>query len=203
MGWETMYDKIEITSCACGNGKVERHNCKRGDDWNRRENYIYGEKILCDKCDAKYKIETVTKHHFCPSWKGDGIVVKQYLVPKNCTLNISAAEKSFNFKFDEKIISLYSKNEISSMIDDMKKNKFSTRVEYADTKNIIDMYYRKYKKKRLSPIIDILIDSLFKYETYEWTKDRMEQFRVQEAKEIKRKEIILESTLSKSYFLDF
>ncbi|MFV0476122.1 MAG: hypothetical protein ACK5MQ_18250, partial [Pikeienuella sp.] len=126
-----------------------------------------------------------------------------YLVPKELTLDINTSEKIFNFKFDEQIISLYSKNEISSMVEDMKKNKYSTRVEFEETKIIIDIYYRKYKKKRLNLIVDVLTDSLIKYDTYKWTKDKMEQFRKQEAKEIKMKLVNKEKALLKSYQLIF
>lgn len=40
MSWDTVYDRLEKSSCACGNGSVFRHSYMRMDDWNRTDDGI-------------------------------------------------------------------------------------------------------------------------------------------------------------------
>ncbi len=53
MSWDTVYDRLEKSSCACGKGSVLRHSYMRMDDWNRTDDGYYGEEIQCEYCSKR------------------------------------------------------------------------------------------------------------------------------------------------------
>ena len=155
MSWDTVYDRLEKSSCACGKGSVLRHSYMRMDDWNRTDDGYYGEEIQCDYCSKKYHIEHYIRHFFGPSWEGDGISDIPFLVPIGMSLKHDVSPKYFNFGLDEKIVSSYEKRNIQAVIDDMSTNKYSTRLTLNESRDIVNLYYRTYRKRSLPNIIKL------------------------------------------------
>ncbi|MCM1089801.1 MAG: hypothetical protein NC092_10350 [Butyrivibrio sp.] len=203
MSWDTVYDRLEKSSCACGKGSVLRHSYMRMDDWNRTEDGYYGEGIQCEYCSKKYHIEHCIRHFFCPSWEGDGISDIPFLVPIGMSLKRDVSPKYFNFDLDEKIVSSYEKSNIQAVIDDMSINKYSTRLTLNDSKDIVNLYYRTYRKRSLPNIIKVLQMCISNYDSYEWTFEKMQKYKVEEQQRIEMNTQIINDTISKSYKLDF
>lgn len=93
MSWDTMYDRLERSRCACGKGVAIRHSYMKMDDWNRSEDGYYGEEIQCNDCSKKFHIEHDIKYYLCPSWKSDGISDMSYLIPNGMTLAHDVQQK--------------------------------------------------------------------------------------------------------------
>ena len=113
MSWERTEYK-EVAPCACGKGTIVRLAYTEDDDWNRSRSGIINEKIACENCRTQYHIEHVIRHYSCPSWKGDGISDKAYLVPNSLTIPEQISEKHFSFNVEEEIVSIYSYDEIKA-----------------------------------------------------------------------------------------
>lgn len=203
MSWDTVYDRLEKSSCACGKGSVLRHSYMRMDDWNRTDDGYYGEEILCEYCSKKFHIEHYIRHFFCPSWEGNGISDVPFLVPIGMTLKHDVSPKHFNFKLDEKIVSSYEKSIIKIVIEDMSINKYSTRLRLDDSKDIVDLYYRTYRKRSLPNIIDLLQKCISNYDSYEWTFEKMQKYKDEEQKLIETNTRKNDEAISKSYKLNF
>lgn len=203
MSWNTVYDRLEKSSCACGKGSVLRHSYMRMDDWNRTDDGYYGEEIQCDFCSKRYHIEHDIRHFFCPSWEGDGISDTPFLVPSGMTLKHDVSPKHFNFGLDEKIVSAYEKSNIQAVIEDMSINKYSTRLTLEDSKDIVNLYYGTYRKRGLPNIIKLLKQCKSNYDSYEWTFERMQKYKIEEQQRIETNKRIISDTISKSYKLNF
>lgn len=203
MSWETMYDRLEISHCLCGKGTVTRQTYFEMDDFNRARDGYYDEKIQCTDCATKYHIEHHIRYYFCPPWKGDGIADTPYLVPNNMTLKHDVNEKIFVFSLKERIISSYKKDSLESVIDDMEKSRYSTRVELTDSKEIVNLYYRKHNKRSLPNIIELLKQCVSDYSSYEWDFDRMQEYRQQEQNRIEANIEKINNTIAHSYELKF
>ena len=85
----------------------------------------------------------------------------------------------------------------------MKENRFTTRLELEDSKSIVDMYYRRYKKKNLQLIIPFLEKIIHNYDKYEWIPEKIEEYRVKEKKEIEENHAVIERVISQSFELHF
>lgn len=203
MSWDTVYDRLEKSSCACGKGSVLRHSYMRMDDWNRIDDGYYGEEIRCEYCSKKYHIEHNIRHFLCPSWEGDGINDIPFLVPIGMTLKHDLSPKYFNFGLDEKIVSSYKKSNIQAVIDDMSINKYSTQLTLDASKDIVNLYYRTYRKRSLPNIIKLLQKCKSNYDSYEWTFEKMQNYKNEEQKRIETNTQIINDVISKSYKLSF
>ena len=153
MSWDTVYDRLKKPSCACGKGIVIWHTYMEMNDWNQIRDDYYGEEIQCEHCGRKYHIEHDIKHFICPSWEGDGVRDTTYLIPNGMTLQHDIMPKHFNFHLDEKVVAFYTKDSLQSVVDDMTTNRYSTRLTLSDSKNIVSLYYPKYRKRSLPNII--------------------------------------------------
>lgn len=203
MSWDTVYDRLEKSNCACGKGTIIRHSYMRMDDWGRSENGYYGEEIQCKYCSKKFHIEHYIRHFFCPSWKGDGISDTPFLVPNGMTLKHDVLPKYFNFRLDEIIVSSYEKGDLQDVIDDMTINKYSTRLTLTNSKDIVNLYNRKYHKRSLPNIIKLLQKCLCDYDCYDWTFDKMQKYKIEEQRRIEVNTQIINDTISQSYELSF
>lgn len=203
ISWDTVYDKLEQSPCACEKGVVIRHNCMRMDDWNQSEIYYYGEEIQCNDCGKKYHIEYYTRSYTCPSWVGDGIIETPYLIPNGMTLKHDISGKFFGFNLEEQIVSSFEEENIHMVIDDMETNKYSTRLKLADSNRIVDLYYQRYHKRSLPDIIELLHKCIYNYNTYEWTFDKMQEYKIEEQQRIKVNNQMINDTISQSYKLEF
>lgn len=81
MSWNTVYDRLEKSSCACGKGSVLRHSYMRMDDWNRTDDGYYGEEIQCDFCSKRYHIEHDIRHFFVHHGKAMVLVILHFWFP--------------------------------------------------------------------------------------------------------------------------
>lgn len=202
-----MYDRKEQAVCACGEGFVKRNSYQEGDDWNRFREGVENEEIRCGKCAEKYHIEHLVKRYNCMPWDGDGIIDTTYLVPNGKTINIQSEPKRLPFEcfvnFNEQAVALYSKEDLQAAIEDMKTNKFSTRLSLETSKNLVSAYLRDKKSKKLANIIKALDFCIENYDNFEWTFAKVKEFRKEEAKLLKDNEKELEQTLSESYELNF
>lgn len=203
MSWETINEKIEHSQCACGNGYVTRQSSTQMDDWNRIRIQNYNEIIQCENCSSKFHIQNYQEYIFRPPWKGDSIRITSYLVPNGMTLLYDVTKKHFDFTFEEKIISSFSKENIIMIIDDMTSNKYSTRVELNNSKVIIDLYFKLHNKRSLPPIIEVLHQCLKDYDSYEWTFSVMKEFIYKEQERIKHNSEKINDSLSQSFKLNF
>lgn len=202
MSWDRT-EYVETAVCACGKGTIVRHAYREKDDWNREREKIISEKIYCDACEKKYHIEHYVRYFFQPSWEGDGVMDRAFLVPNNYTIPAEISERIFRFNLDEQIVATYCLEEILSAKSDMIRNKFSTRLERQSSKEIVKLFAKKYKKRSLSLIVELLSQIESRYEDYKWTPLRMEEYRNQEKIRIKENEQAIQDVLNQSFELSF
>ena len=202
MSWDRT-EYVETAVCACGKGTIVRHAYREKDDWNREREKIISEKIYCDACEKKYHIEHYVRYFLQPLWEGDGVMDRAFLVPNNYTIPAEISERIFRFNLDEQIVATYCLEEILSAKSDMIRNKFSTRLERQSSKEIVKLFAKKYKKRSLSLIVELLSQIESRYEDYKWTPLRMEEYRNQEKIRIKENEQAIQDVLNQSFELSF
>lgn len=193
----------EIAPCACGKGMVVRLAYTEEDDWNRSRSGIIGEKIKCENCCAQYHIEHVIRCYPCPKWDGDGVVDKAYLVPNSIYIPAKISEKRFDFSIDEQIVSTFSYEEIYAARADMIKNRYSTRLELESSREIVSIYEKRYKKKKLVPIVDMLSCIEQRYDEYGWTQEKLAAYREEEKEMIGANEREIATAIAQSIPLEF
>ncbi len=202
MSWDrTEYTETAI--CACGKGTIVRLAYIEDDDWNRTRGGIISEEICCTECKEKFHIEHYIQHYFCPYWKGDGIIDRTYLVPNNFTIPSVLSEKNFCFSVDEQIVANYYLEEISAAKADMIRNKYSTKLERKSSQDIVAWYEKRYKRRSLSPIVELLNNIESQYDHYEWTPQRLEEFRNNEKIKIQENKRVIADVIARSFELDF
>lgn len=202
MSWERT-EYVEVAKCACGEGTVVRHSYIEDDDWNRIRDGVISEEICCDACKKNYHIEHYARHCFCFSWEGDGIVDKAYLVPDNLSIPSEIHKRTFSFELDEQIVAAYCLEEIINVKLDMIQNKYSTRLERQSSKDIVNLFVKKHKRRSLEPIVELLNYIENQYEKYEWTHQRLSEFRDQERIRIQENKKSIAAILDQSFELDF
>lgn len=203
MGW----DRIRIdkySNCACGQGQVIKHCWQEDDDWNRSRSGVSGYDIDCPDCKSNYHICSITRRHVCPSWKSDGISMYEYLVPNGLKLPKAITPMIIQTdSADAEIVSRYSVETIKNVIDDMNKNKYSTRVYLRESKSIICICNKRLHTKSLSKIVPYLKEIIDKYDTYKWNPVTISEFKKKEQTQIQNNENEIARVVSKSILLDF
>lgn len=202
MSWDTV-EYIEEATCACSKGKVIRSIYESSNDWNQHRQGTNEERILCKYCNEKYHIEHYIRYYYCPTWIGDGVVDGTYLVQNGLCIPKPIGEKRFDFSVEEKIVSMFTLNEIIKSKEDMILNKYSTRVKLETSKNIISLYNDKYKRRSLPKIIEMLENIEQKYNTFKWTYEKMKTYRENEQEKIKRNNEEINNVIKQSYKLEF
>lgn len=203
MSWDKFnYDETAI--CACGKGNVVRHMEQRDDDWNRSETICLSEELVCTNCKTKYHIEHLINHFLCLPWKGDGISDRAFLVPNGMKIPSVKVERNFSFsEIDKEIVAKISLSEIKESINDMVANKYTTRLQLSSSRLIVNLYQGQYKKKSLNLIVPILRKIVQNYDSYEWTPEKIEEYRKVEQEEIEKNNKAIEETINQSFELDF
>lgn len=205
MSWERMSERKEKAVCACGKGLVTRISYTEGDDWNRYREGTYGEKIECDECARKYHIEPISKSYLTS--EGYETVTTDYLVPNDMTLKIKTEPTrlpyEYHLNFSENAVALFSKEELQAAIEDMKKSKYSTRVSFASSKRLAELHLKCKKSKSLAKVIASLESCILNYENYEWTHDKVIEYKEQERLEIEENQKKLQQALQKSHKLRY
>lgn len=204
MSWDycTVYEQAV---CACGNGVVTREkHCKSG-DWGRSEEHIHNEEIKCENCAANYHIEHRNGHHFLP-WKGDWWDIA-YLVPNGCSITLPTKPQYLPFEqtraFEERAIASFTKEELADAVVDMKTHKYSTRLTLESSRELVGIYKRAHNSVKLSNIISAIESCIVKYDTYEWTCDKVKRFREEETVILDNNKKQNDKTLSESFELKF
>lgn len=100
-------------------------------------------------------------------------------------------------------MSSFEKDNLHAIIYDMTTNKYSTRLKLTGSKSIVDLYYRWYHKRSLPNIIILLKKCVCNYNSYEWTFDKMQEFKIKEQQRINANIKIINDTISQSYKLEF
>ena len=85
----------------------------------------------------------------------------------------------------------------------MKSSRYSTRLSEAVSKSILSDYYCRYKKKSLTPIIEMLQDCVSNYTSYEWTYKKMQTYKLEEKKKIDENNRVINEVLKEAYPLNF
>lgn len=205
MSWDR-WEYNKYSKCACGKGKVIAHCWHADDDWNRSESGINSIEISCHDCSKSYHVETVHRYSWCPSWIGSGNSSRYYLVPNNIKIpSVITKKNDYDFydAFEEQLAGQYTKVELYNAIDDMQENKYSTRVKLNISKSIIYKFSKAKNTKSLKNIIPQLKSILKNYDSFTWTKTKIEKFREEEEKIIADNEEKIAQAISKSYELDF
>lgn len=192
MSYDRMREETQTATCACGGGTVTRIWYYEMNDWNQtREGYSDFE-IHCDACKNKYHTE------YCYHGKSD-----YYLVPNGKTTHHTADILHFNFRLKEKLVANYPLEDLKLAIKDMISSRYSTRLSESVSKSILSDYYCYYKKKSLPPIIEMLQDCATNYDSYEWTYEKMQAYKLEEKKKIDENNKVINEVLKESYPLDF
>ena len=92
---------------------------------------------------------------------------------------------------------------LEKVIDDMQRNKYSTRIEKKESKDIVYIYKRYYKKQALPAIVSMLKECVANYNSYEWTYDKVKKYREKQRKEQEDNEKYIAEVKKKSFLLDF
>ena len=203
ISWDR-YEYDEQSSCACGKGIVIKHCYREDDDWNRSREGCTGVDIQCPECKSKYHYDSITRYSWCPSWIGDGYYTYEYLVPNGLYIpEVITARSDFGHTVKEDIVCCVTKQALQDVIEDMKINKYSTRVQMSESGTIVSICSKRLRTKSLSRIIPILQEILDSYEQYEWNPDTIAEYKQQENERIKRNEDMITDVISKSYELHF
>lgn len=104
---------------------------------------------------------------------------------------------------DEQIVSQFSLTEISAAKSDMLKNKYSTRLELQISRDIVELFFKEYKRRSLPPIIALLKDIENNYGHYEWTSERLKKYRNNEENQIAERKQAIANIIEKSIELSF
>ena len=64
-------------------------------------------------------------------------------------------------------------------------------------------YEKEYKRRSLSPIVELLNNIENQYDQYEWTPQRLEEFRNNEKIKIQENKQVIADVLGQSFELDF
>ena len=180
MSWDRI-EYQEAASCACGKGRVIRTAYQEDDDWNRFRSGSFGEEIECSDCSKKYHIEHLVRHFFQYSWDGDGISDTTYLVENGYTLKHKTSVDSIPVNgVEENIVASFTKDELMQALAEMKSAKFSTKLQLQSSKQIVSLYFKRYKKRSLPRIIEYLQICIDKYESFQWNPDTIKQYHERE-----------------------
>ena len=205
MSWERMFERKERAVCVCGKGYVIHTTYTEGDDWNRYREGTYGARIECDECAQKYHIESITKSYLTS--EGYETVTTDYLVPNGMTLEIKIEPTRLPYErflnFSENAVALFSKGELQEAIENMRKSKYSTRVSLGSSRTLVELHLKCKRSKSLPKIISALESCIVDYDSYEWTHDKVVEYKEREKLEIEENQKKLQQVLAQSHKLRY
>ncbi len=199
MSWDR-FEYDEIAKCRCGKGKIVRHMYEEEDDWNRSRGGCTGEEIQCPECSKRYRIEHLM------NYKHDGIIEydRVFLVPQNMNFPQPISERSFySPHIEEEIVASFPLDDIKASANDMIVNRYTTRLRLSVSKQIVSVYYKRFKRKDLSLIVPILNKIITNYDSFEWTVDKITEYRQKEKEAILENNKAIELAISNSFELNF
>lgn len=190
MSWEK-YSHTYASPCACGAGEVIMIQHMASDDWNRIRGEGVEYEIKCESCKEKYHIARSGYHYLVPN----GIEMP---IGKRCR-----SFYSFYSSVEEEIACSFSQHTLQEVLYDMKTSKYSTRLTLDVSKRIVKMYYHRIKRRSLPEIIQCLEKIVNNYNDYKWNRDKIEEYRKQEQKEIDDIEKKRNAVIQVSFKLNF
>lgn len=202
MSWDK-YSRIREAACACGNGKVVMTEYLADDDWNRTRCDGKSFEIKCEECSKKYHVELITRRFFQPPWKGDGISTWYYLVPNGIELPRVITPRSFcSRSCKEEIAIQFGKQALIEALNDMRVNRYSTRLQQKESKEIVKIYHRRTGRRNLPDIILCLQEVVEEYSNYQWNQEKIAEYRIKEEAKIKENEDRIKAVINVSFELD-
>ena len=81
------------------------------------------------------------------------------------------------------------------VIEDMSINKYSTRLTLDDSRDIVNLYYRTYRKRSLPNIIELLQKCKSDYNSYEWTFEKIQKYKIEEQQRIETNTQLINDTI--------
>ncbi len=203
MSWDR-FETDELSICACGLGRVIKHSWQKEDDWNRGYNGVSGYEIECPNCKRAFHVDSITRQYESRPWKRDGISIEEYLVPNGLKLPKVMIHKNIQVNTaDAEIVSKYSADTVKCVINDMNANKYSTRVQLRETKEIIKICSKRLHTQSLNRIVPFLQKVLIEYDTYEWNPLTVAEFEKKQQIQINENEEEISRVISKSFRLVF
>lgn len=182
MSWDEMRTDIRYFHCGCNNGRVTETTITEENDWNQYRGFTKYS-IDCPSCAQKYHLEG------------------EYLVPNGLTISIklSPTPKPYemNAGFKINVLGRYTPDEILEVINDMKEAKNNSKLKLARSKDVSRLFYRAYKRKRLSTIIPALEELLLQYDSYENNHYRLLEKEKLEQEEIQKNNKIYNENITK------
>ncbi len=176
MSWDRI-EYQEAASCACGKGRVIRTAYQEDDDWNRFRSGSFGEEIECSDCSKKYHIEHLIRHFFQYKWDGEGISDTTYLVENGYSLNHKTKVENLPiYGLEERFVASFTKEELLKSLEEMQSVKYSTKLQLPSSKQIVALYFKRYKKKSLSGIVEYLQICISKYDSFKWNPNTVKEY---------------------------
>ena len=195
MSWDRI-EYIEVSSCACGQGRLLRKYYQEDDDWGRSRSGYADETIECPQCRGKYHIEHLVRHFFQHKWDGDGVSDTTYLVENGFSVKHNTeVQKIMLSKLDEEIVATTIKDDIVAVIAEMKEVKYSTRLHSPNAQRIAALYFKRYKVKALPEIINFLQGCVDRYESYKWNTSTMATYLESENERVEKNQSLLNEAL--------
>ena len=129
---------------------------------------------------------------------------RAFLVPNEINMPEVIEKKIFFFQnIDEEIISRVSHDDLKASINDMINNKYSTRVHLDISRLIVKEFKWRYKRRSLNIIIPFLEKLVRNNNRYEWTFERVKEYKEKELLEIDENEKAIKEAIPKSFELNF
>lgn len=182
MSWDEMRRNIRSFRCACSNGQVTETTIIKENDWNQVREYTECS-IDCPICSQKYHLEG------------------EYLVPNGLTISLKLSPSSkpyeYNSGFKINVLGRYTPEEIQEVIYDMKNAKNNSHLKLPRSKEVSQLFYRAYKRKRLSIILPELEALLLQYDQFENNHYKIIEKEKLEQQEIKNNKITYDENISK------
>ena len=85
----------------------------------------------------------------------------------------------------------------------MKTNKYTTKLQLAQSHSIVHMYHKCCKRKSLNLIIPLLENIIRGYANYQWTPDSIKAYSDKEKEKIAENERAISEIIARSFKLDF
>ena len=82
-------------------------------------------------------------------------------------------------------------------------NRYTTRLRLSVSKQIVSVYYKRFKRKDLSLIVPILNKIITNYDSFEWTFDKIAEFRQKEKEAILENNKAIKLAISNAFELNF
>ena len=114
------------------------------------------------------------------------------------------SERSFySPHIEEEIVASFPLDDIKAAANDMIVNRYTTRLRLSVSKQIVSVYYKRFKRKDLSLIVPILNKIITNYDSFEWTFDKIAEFRQKEKEAILENNKAIKLAISNAFELNF